>query len=697
MEAQFKIRNSQVLPSASRAAVAVWLLFVVLALSLALSGIHPYYQLLQMPCAGSACLTGQMTAAEAQASLAAGDSPAEYAALTLVILLFSSTLMLITSIALIWRKPGDWAAVCGAFTLAALATSTLVQAAAQANPILLRPAQLVYFVQLAALMPFFCLIPDGRFQPGRLRWVALALAGGAILVAFELVGSGAAVVVAVAIAVSVPAGLAYRYHLLRGSPLQEQVTWALAAMALLAAAQWMGRPVEPLPLPAVSQFSPSSGLSIFAVFGFLLLAGALTCLTVAILSDELFRVEVALNRAIVYSLLTLFVIAAYVLIVSYLSLLFESSGGIWFSLAATGVVAVLFQPVREHVQRFVNTLLYGERSEPYEVIASLGRRLETSFVPEDVLPTIAQLVQESLRLPYVAIVLGQKRDGEPAAVVGTAQGEPAIFPLVYQNTVVGQLLVSPRQGSDRLSNADRALLADLAQQAGVAVHGVLLTAELQRSRERLVLAREEERRRLRRDLHDDLAPALVGLSLRAGTISDLIESDPIKARQLADHLDSAIRGAVGDIRRLVYDLRPPALDDLGLLAAIRERALDYSSAQKLVVVVDAPQTLPPLPAAIEVAAYRIVQEALLNVVKHAHARNCTICIGATETLAIEIVDDGAGLKERVDAGVGLRSIRERTAELGGACEISSGPRGGTQIMVTLPINPGVRSKRECVF
>lgn len=688
MEVQVKLRDSQLLPSANRAALAGWLLFFVLALTLALPGISPYYQLLQTICSGSACLTGQLTLAEAQAGLAAGDFPAEYASLTLVILLFSSILIIITAVALIWRKPGEWAAVCGAFSLTALAAGTLAQAAAQANPVLLRPAQFIYFVQLAALMPFFCLIPDGRFWPTWLRWVTLPLASGAALVAFELVGSGAAAALSITIAVSIPASLAYRYYLLRESPQQEQVTWILAAVALLAAVQWMGRPVRPLPLPAISLISLHDNLAIFAVFGFLLLAGALTCVAVAFLSDELFRVEVALNRAIVYSLLTLFVIAAYVLIVSYLSLLFESRGGLWFSLVATGLVAVLFQPVRERVQRFVNSLLYGEQSEPYEVIAGLGRRLETSFAPEDVLPTIALLVQESLRLPYVAITLGQNGDREPATALGTPSGELSAFPLIYQNVVVGQLLVSSRQGSDMLNKADRALLADLAQHAGVAVHGVLLTAELQHSRERLILAREEERRRLRRDLHDDLAPALVGLSLRAGTISDLIESDPAQARQLADYLDSAIRSTVGDIRRLVYDLRPAALDDLGLLAAIRERALEYSSTQELAVIVDAPQSLPPLPAAVEVAAYRIVKEALLNVVKHAHARTCTIRISAVETLAIEIYDDGTGLQESAAAGVGHRSIRERTSELGGVCEITSSSRGGTRIMVTLPIRVG---------
>jgi signal transduction histidine kinase len=339
-------------------------------------------------------------------------------------------------------------------------------------------------------------------------------------------------------------------------------------------------------------------------------------------------------------------------------------------------------------------MLYGERAEPYELIAGLGRRLEAAFAPEDILPTIAQMVQESLRLPYTAISLAQDGAGEVVAAAGIPTGEPVAFPLTYQGIVVGHLLVNPRRGDAELSTADRHLLTDLAQQAGVAVHSVRLTAELrqmteslQQSRERLVLAREEERRRLRRDLHDDLAPTLVGLSLRAGTISDLIAAEPDRARQLADHLDNAMREAVSNIRRLVYDLRPLALDDLGLLAAIRERAAEYSS-RGLRVAVDAPETLPLLPAAVEVAAYRIVQEGLLNVVKHAQAQTCRIHLALTDGLLIEISDDGIGLPQRLSAGVGLHSIQERAAELGGTCEIRSGQRNGTIITVCLPVAKG---------
>jgi two-component system NarL family sensor kinase len=239
-------------------------------------------------------------------------------------------------------------------------------------------------------------------------------------------------------------------------------------------------------------------------------------------------------------------------------------------------------------------------------------------------------------------------------------------------------------------------LDDLARQAGAAAHPVQLTADLQRSRERIVVAREETRRRLRRDLHDGLAPTLAGLALKAGAIGDMIPADPQGARVLSTELETEIRGAIREIRRLVYELRPPTLDELGLVAAIRERATTESkhrcanevngrdTASGLQIVVEAPGCLPPLSAAVEVAAYRIVQEALTNVVKHARASRCIIRLTAADALLVEIADDGVGLPDKRHAGVGLLSMHERAEELGGTCMVEALPEGGTRVMARLP-------------
>jgi signal transduction histidine kinase len=675
---------------------AAWLLFALIALTIALPGIASYTRLMQTVCHGSGCLVGQLTAAEVQTMIASGDSLAQYAELETTIHLFGATLLVVTAACLIWCRPTNRAAVLGAFVLTALATSTLAQAMAQSVPAVGLPAQLLRIIHIAGLLPFLGLILDGRFRPAWLRWVALATMPISLLIAFDLLAPAGLTAFSGSVGVLIIVGIIHHYRSLPAPPEQEQVAWALAAAALLIGAQWLGSPFRPLSGPVVPLDAlPPTFISYYSVIGMLFVVGALSCLAVALLSDELFRVDVALSRALVYSLLTLFVVGGYVLIVGYLSLLFQSSGNLWFSLIASGLVAALFQPIRTRVQRFVNQLLYGERDDPYHVIAHLRQRLEAAFEPSTIPATIAETVRESLRLPYVGLTINYDGRSELVAATGTALTEPISFPLTYQGATIGHLLINPRRGDTTLAAVDRALLADLAQQAGLAIHGVRLMAELQglttdlqQSRERLVLAREEERRRLRRDLHDDLAPTLAGLAISASTMSDLILTDTAKAVKVADGLDNGIRQAVRTIRRLVYDLRPAALDELGLLMAIRERVTQFSVVQSedgLYVDIDAPDALPALPAAVEVAAYRIVQEALMNVVKHAQARTCQIRIVLTDVFTVEIRDDGLGLPATRTEGVGLRSMRERAAELGGTCQIEGQVGQGTRICVCLPI------------
>ena len=218
------------------------------------------------------------------------------------------------------------------------------------------------------------------------------------------------------------------------------------------------------------------------------------------------------------------------------------------------------------------------------------------------------------------------------------------------------------------------------------MHAVRLTADLQRSREHLVATREEERRRLRRDLHDGLGAQLAGLNVQAGTLRRLIPRDTAAADELVVELREELRSAIADIRRLVYDLRPPALDDLGLVESLRQLAERCGSQDEpLRVLVEAPEDLPNLPAAVEVAVYRITQEALTNVARHAQARSCAVRLAANDDVALEIMDDGVGIPAQRSAGVGLSSMHERASELGGSCVVKPAPKGGTQVLVRLPV------------
>jgi signal transduction histidine kinase len=335
-------------------------------------------------------------------------------------------------------------------------------------------------------------------------------------------------------------------------------------------------------------------------------------------------------------------------------------------------------------------MLYGQRDEPYLVISRLGQRLEATLAPDAVLSIIVETVAQALKLPYAAITLKQDEEFAIAASyfakTGGASARDSLLhlPLLYQSEQVGELLLAARARGESFTPADRRLLDDLARQVGVAAHAVRLTADLQQSRERLVTAREEERRRLRRDLHDGLGPALASITLKLDAARNLLARDPSAADTLLVDLKKQTQGAVADIRRLAYELRPPSLDELGLIQALREQAEQYLH-DGLRITIDAPEPLPPLPAAVEVATYRIVQEAMTNVVRHAQAHTCTIRFALDHDLDVEICDDGQGIPLGQRAGVGLTSIRERAAELGGMCEIEAMPSGGTCLHVRLPL------------
>ena len=226
--------------------------------------------------------------------------------------------------------------------------------------------------------------------------------------------------------------------------------------------------------------------------------------------------------------------------------------------------------------------MYGERDDPYRVLVRLGQQLEAAAAQDAVLRTFTSTVASALKLPYVAIATTAADDAARTAIVAESGTPPpglTRVPLLHQGEVVGELLVAPRDPCEAWSRSERALLESLAHQAAATVHALQLkdglqrlTLELQHAREHLVLAREEERRRLRHDLHDELAPTLAALSLTSARAADRLTRDPASARGLLASVRDGLREAVGDVRRLAYDLRPPILDELGLVAAVRERA-----------------------------------------------------------------------------------------------------------------------------
>lgn len=352
----------------------------------------------------------------------------------------------------------------------------------------------------------------------------------------------------------------------------------------------------------------------------------------------------------------------------------------------TALVAVVSGPLLARWARpACLALLVSHWDNAQGVLTDVGqslRRLPPDATDLDgLVAEIAGQVARRLGLPYVAIVV----DDEP---VGSGGGPPTVggdlveIPLSFVGEPVGTLIASPRDRNRGLSVEDRALLDELAVHIGMTLHAARATRDLQDSRAALITAREEERRRIRRDLHDGLGPTLASLRLHLAAVEALIGSDPERASELVGRLRREVAGTAGQVRSLVYGLRPPMLDELGLAQALRSQVAGVSGLE--LTVAGAPAT-GTLPAAVEVALYRIASEAVANVVRHAGATRCEVSVVPVgDGIRLRVGDDGRGLPEPLVAGVGLAAIRERAEELGGQVDLGSGPGGGTVLTVVLP-------------
>jgi signal transduction histidine kinase len=488
---------------------------------------------------------------------------------------------------------------------------------------------------------------------------------------FDVAGSAALPLLLVAI-VGGLAGLAVRYR--RGSAGErDQLRWLLVAVGLLLASYAL------VGGPAVTLAGHLLGL--VAVPLLPLSVG------VAVLRHRLDGVEVAVRRSLVYGWLLAAGLAVYAAVVLVLDAALRGRAQPLVTLVAAGAVAVLYQPLRIRLQRAADRMLYGDRGDPYAVLTRLGRRLQAAGSAERTLPETVETIAAALRLPYVAVELPDDPPAQPTAAHGaSADPDPVVIPLTHGGDAVGRLVVARRDTRNDLTPAEHRLLSDLASQVAVVAHAVLLDRALRRSRERLVLGREEERRRLRRDLHDGLGPALAGVALGVDAARNMLRGDPHSADVLLADLKDETLGCVGEVRRIVEDLRPPALDELGLLPALTAFVDRLSTRDDtLRVAVQATDPLPPLPAAVEVAAYRIATEAMTNVARHAHAHNCLLRLEVGDDLTVEVRDDGVGLPAGRLPGVGLPSMADRAAELGGRCAVAQLDGGGTRVTAHLPL------------
>lgn len=421
---------------------------------------------------------------------------------------------------------------------------------------------------------------------------------------------------------------------------------------------------------------------------------ALCCIVIAagiaILRYRLYDIDVIVNRTLVYGALTAGIFALYILLVGAFGALSQTSGNLFLSLLATGLIAVLFQPLRERLQRGVNRLTYGERDDPYRVLTRLGAQLESAMEPSAALTQTVETVAAALKLPYVAIALKQEGNMQAVAAHGIAPRDVSHFPLIHAGEPIGILVAAPRTPNEALAPADERLLRDLARQISIAARTVALTSDLEQARLRIVTERGEARRQLGSDLHDGVGHQLVALTRQ---IERAMPKAPDSSAQVSTEFLADIKqrlvATTTQVRSLAHQLYPPELEVLGLSGALRERVHTYPTFR---ISVDAPETFPPLPAEIEAAAYYIALEALTNVDKHAHATTCHIRLRLSppeatsplQRLEMDIVDDGRGLSADDSHGLGLLSMRARAAEVGGSCDILPNSGGGTAVRVRLP-------------
>ncbi|MBA2952461.1 hypothetical protein GON03_20785 [Nocardioides sp. MAH-18] len=511
------------------------------------------------------------------------------------------------------------------------------------------------FVPLMTLVPL--LYPDGSLPSPRWRpWVATSIVGMALLA----IGSGtypsdgAQVAFLAGAALLVPsvvagvAALAVRWR--RADGLVRRQVQVLLVPALLlvldtALQGWLPWPVNALTQAAATALVPIA-------------------IGVAVTRHRLYDLDLAVCRAIGGVSLAVCLAAIYVSL--FLLLAAVLPGGPTLAAAtAAAVCGLLLHPLGVRLNRGVDRMFYGDRADPAKVLEATAAALRDDLgeVPE----RVCAVLVDSLRLGSATIVLDD--------LGGSG------FPLRHRGDVVGTLLVEPRAGEPAVTGRDADLLVVVCDQVAPAIAALRLSERLQHSRSALVTAREEERRRLRRDLHDGVGAALAGVRLQVETARDLV-ADPVPEGLLRSAA-AGVAAAVDDVRAITDDLRPAALDDLGLAAGLRGLA-DRMSTPGTAIEVSA--DLPAaLPAAVEVACYRIAAEALANAVKHARAGRVLLRVSATPrlvTLCVE--DDGTGLPDRVRAGgLGLESMRQRAEEIDGRLEVVR-TATGTRVHAELP-------------
>jgi signal transduction histidine kinase len=420
---------------------------------------------------------------------------------------------------------------------------------------------------------------------------------------------------------------------------------------------------------------------------------------IAVLKYRLYEIDVVISKAVLYGSLAAFITAVYAGLVVGVGTLAGNRRSPLLAALAAAVVAVAFQPVRQRAGRLANRVVYGRRASPYQVLSDFARQIGGTYADEDVLPQMARIVAAGTGAEQVVVWLrvGDQLRPEacsdsshppaPLPVEGQAlpplPGADLSVPVVHQGELLGAISIKLPKG-EPLRPAGQQLVADVASQAGLVLVNVGLIEDLRASRQRLVTAQDEARRRLERNIHDGAQQDLVALAIKLQLADVTVDEDPAQAKQILGELKTDAAGALANLRDLARGIYPPLLADLGLAAALGAQA----SKSALPVTVQA-AGIGRFGQDTEAAVYFCCLEALQNIAKYAHATQAHICLQAQNgSLRFTVTDDGTGYDTRhTPMGSGLRNMSDRLAALGGRLEVQSAPQHGTTIAGHLPTAP----------
>jgi signal transduction histidine kinase len=577
-----------------------------------------------------------------------------------------------------------------------------------------------FVVAMFALPLLFLLFPDGHLPSPGWRWVSRVYGlGVAISLVWLLTGQETHGVfrnptyvpwspLAYGLLLNVGGTLAFgaalasigalivRYRRSVGEE-RLQMRWVVTDVAFGAVWLVLGMIVRLLPVSAPIQETISNVA--WTVMFMTLGIGLPVAVTLAVFKYRLYELDVVINKTLLYVGLVGFITAVYVAIVVGIGSLVGSGdqANVPLSIAATAIVAVAFQPVRERVQRFANRLVYGQRATPYEVLSEFSERIGDAYDAEDLLPRMARILAEATgaqRSDVWLVVGGRLRPDAswPADVVplDALPLEPFPEQLVavrHQDELLGALSLEKRPG-ESLSATEQSLVEHLAGQAGLVLRNVRLTEELlarleelQASRQRLVAAQDEERRKLERNIHDGAQQQLVALSVKTRLAQQLAGRDPAKVEQMLEQIQANTNDALENLRDLARGIYPPLLADKGLVAALEAQARKAA----VPTTVDG-NGLGRFGQDVEAAVYFSCLEALQNVAKYADATRATIALSDGDgMLRFTVTDDGAGFdRSSTSYGTGLQGIADRLAALDGTLVVKSEPGSGTALTGQVP-------------